>query len=238
MRKIIDISKWNGQIDWDQVEAWGVSLVIMKCSAGIGYLDPEYIPNSNECINRGIPFFSYHFYNAWRDAQGQFQWFKDCVSPHSRRDVLDYEHTAAKTVRRMTLDVLHILSRMQQRGGKRPVIYGSKNGLYNRLDQRLAVKAAADIWLGWPMGADANPVLRYYGLPALYQYNWKGQVPGIDENVDMNLWTGTDAAFAAWIGETTEKASFQDLAWTYQQDLIQRGLTQLGILDADGRPLV
>jgi GH25 family lysozyme M1 (1,4-beta-N-acetylmuramidase) len=56
MEKIIDISTWNGAIDFDKVKAAGINGVILRAGFGNGTVDNEFIGNINRAIDAGIKY--------------------------------------------------------------------------------------------------------------------------------------------------------------------------------------
>ncbi|MGH2465316.1 MAG: glycoside hydrolase family 25 protein, partial [Candidatus Limnocylindrales bacterium] len=57
----IDVSRWQGTINWAQVKAAGKAFVVMKATEGTGYVDPSYSTNRAGALGVGIPMAAYHF---------------------------------------------------------------------------------------------------------------------------------------------------------------------------------
>src|SRR5439155_21218837 len=57
----VDISHWNGTIDWSQVAASGERFVVMKATEGTGYVDPTYSSNRQGALAAGLVVTAYHF---------------------------------------------------------------------------------------------------------------------------------------------------------------------------------
>jgi len=60
MGNIIDISKWNGIIDWD-VAKQNIDFIIARVQDGSNYVDPNYKRYVKEMKSRNIPFGNYAF---------------------------------------------------------------------------------------------------------------------------------------------------------------------------------
>src|SRR4051812_1263696 len=58
---IIDISHWNGTINWDKVKKDGIEAVYIKCSNGSHNTDNQYDFNNKEARRVGIKVGAYHF---------------------------------------------------------------------------------------------------------------------------------------------------------------------------------
>ena len=64
-RTILDVSKWQGSIDWDKVKASGkidgVMLRVLGSKGGKPYLDPYFARNYAECARLGLPVGGYYY---------------------------------------------------------------------------------------------------------------------------------------------------------------------------------
>jgi len=61
----IDISKWNGKVDFAGVKSNKpkVDLVIIKATQGSSFTDPKFVTNASGAIMNGIAWGAYHFAN-------------------------------------------------------------------------------------------------------------------------------------------------------------------------------
>ena len=61
----LDISKWNGNIDWKAVKKANIDFVIIRAGYGTGYVDPYFKTNMENAIKNdlmiGIYWFSYAY---------------------------------------------------------------------------------------------------------------------------------------------------------------------------------
>ena len=64
-RTILDVSKWQGSINWDKVKASGkidgVMLRVLGSKGGKPYLDPYFARNYAECARLGLPVGGYYY---------------------------------------------------------------------------------------------------------------------------------------------------------------------------------
>ncbi len=93
----IDISKWNGKVDFAGVKANNpkVDLVIIKASEGSGIEDKQFVRNASECIMNGLQWGAYHFAT----------WNSQDVS----RDATNEAYFFIKTVRKIGKPVIMVL---------------------------------------------------------------------------------------------------------------------------------
>jgi len=67
MKNIIDISKWQGSMDWDRMVAnrsnpdLRIDAVLFKATQGAYWIDPLFEENRRESIAHGFPFGVFHF---------------------------------------------------------------------------------------------------------------------------------------------------------------------------------
>jgi lysozyme len=61
---VVDVSHWNGTIDWPAVAAAGIALVLIKASEGGGNFDPLFEKNRVAAIKAGLMVVPYHFADA------------------------------------------------------------------------------------------------------------------------------------------------------------------------------
>ena len=76
-RTILDVSKWQGRIDWDKVKASGLISGVMIRAMGNSkegkpskpYIDPYFARNYAECTRLSIPVGVYGYFKATTKAQ-------------------------------------------------------------------------------------------------------------------------------------------------------------------------
>ncbi len=71
----IDVSKWQGEINWDAVREANTRFVFIKATEGGDHLDEKFLDNWNGAKAAGVPRAAYHFVYWCRPAHEQAQWF-------------------------------------------------------------------------------------------------------------------------------------------------------------------
>lgn len=71
----IDVSKWNGDVDWPTVRQSGVSFVFIKATEGKDMVDPRFDEYWRKARAAGLPHAPYHFYYFCSTADEQADWF-------------------------------------------------------------------------------------------------------------------------------------------------------------------
>lgn len=197
----IDISRWQGDIDWGRVRGSGVSFAFIKSTEGGDHLDPSFNRYWREAAAARIPRGAYHYYYFCRSGAEQAAWFIRNV-PRERGalpPVLDIEWTNSRScprrpppseVKQQANIFLDIVGRHY---GQRPIVYTTVDFYH---DNDLG-DLRAEFWL---RSVADHPRNIYPGERwAFWQYTGTGIVPGISGDVDLNAFAGSRADWARWL---------------------------------------
>lgn len=198
----IDVSRHQGDIDWNAVARAGVRFAFIKATDGGDYLDPRFRENWREARQAGIPRGAYHFIYWCRPADEQAAWFVQNVPAEydALPPVLDLEWNSHSTTcnrkvsRQEALSMMNvILEAMERHTGKVPIIYTDIN-FYR--DVLKGVRLDNPLWL---RSTAAEPADVYDNSPfTFWQYTQTGTVPGIREEVDRNAFFGTQEQWVSF----------------------------------------
>ncbi|MFT4015284.1 MAG: GH25 family lysozyme [Paracoccus sp. (in: a-proteobacteria)] len=197
----IDISRYQGDVDWQTVRGSGVSFAFIKATEGGDWVDPNFRRYWYEAGAARIPRGAYHYFYFCRSGTQQAAWFIQNV-PRERGampPVVDLEWTPSKTCPRrppadevlreakIFKDILH------QYYGQRPIIYTTvdfyRDNQLNRWPEEFWLRSVA-----------GHPRIVYPGQPySFWQYTGTGQVPGVRGNVDLNVFAGDPAQWRIWL---------------------------------------
>ncbi len=199
----IDVSRYQGTIDWAQVAASGQRFVIAKATEGLLYVDPTYATNRAGAMAAGLVFGAYHFARPDlhpNDPIGEADHFVDTaqLGPGNIVPVLDLERSGDLTQAQLTAWILAWLGEVAARAGVRPMIYTSPNGWANRTGDTTAVADAGYtlLWIAnWFVSKPTVPANDWQGNGwAFWQYSDCGTVPGIPGCVDLDWYKSSDFA--------------------------------------------
>ncbi len=199
----IDISRWQGEIDWASVKAAGTRFVYMKATEGGDHVDPAFRRNWEGARRAGIPRGAYHFVYWCRPAHEQALWFKQHIpnEPDALPPVLDVEwngHSRTcprKIDKTLAIEKIQLmLTELEQLTGKKPVIYTDITFHKDVLEGQF------DDYPYWIRSTAGKPETRYVNRPwEFWQFTTTGRVPGIKGDVDRNAFYGSEAQFVAWV---------------------------------------
>lgn len=121
----IDVSHWQGLVDWHKAKAAGAEFAYFKATDGTGYVDSMLQENLDTCI---LPHGAYHFFHPELDAQAQAQFFMANVPELALPPAVDVEinrNNISTSVFRTRLSAF--LTALEARYGVLPVIYTRKS---------------------------------------------------------------------------------------------------------------
>lgn len=192
----IDVSHWQGTIDWNAVAADGVEFAFVKASEGGDYTDPRFAANWAGARRAGVIRGAYHFFRPQTDAMAQAAHFLRTVpfAPGDLPPVLDVEVTDGRSMDAVAAGVRTWLQEVERATGRRPVIY-------TRASFWTAQMGGA--FGGYPLWV-AHYGVASPGIPAgwggwtFWQHSDAGRVDGISGGVDLNWFNGDRAALDAF----------------------------------------
>lgn len=128
--KGIDVSHYQGDVDWKVVKEGGMHFGIAKSTQGVGYTDPQFKSNWENIAAAGLYRGTYHFYVANDDPTAQAEHFINTVGnigEHHINPILDLEATIGDlTVEEYQKNVLTWLKKVEESMGVTPVIYTNR----------------------------------------------------------------------------------------------------------------
>lgn len=191
MKKAIDVSDYQGAIDWGKVKAAGIDYAIIKSSLGSdlpSQVDAFFHQNVKACIKNNIAFGTYHFAYFVNEQKAKEEADFACRLAEEYKQyvkfiALDVEGDSERYAKDMgyspnwTKCCLAFLERVKSKGFT-PVLYSNQSWLESKLDKSQFSKYK--LWYA-AYGADKPK----YSC-AIWQYGDSGKVSGVNGNVDMN----------------------------------------------------
>ena len=198
MLHIMDVSRWQGDIDWDEVKASGIVSGVMlktvstnsnlsKRKDGL-YIDPTFERNYAECKRLGIPVGVYYYTYAvsHTSADAELALLKTALTGKTFElpICVDVEDNKLRKLGKQALTDLtaYALATIEQ-WGFYAMLYTYTSFAKSRLYMIGAALKPFDVWLADYTGK--TPAVDFaYGM---HQYTSKGTVPGIKGGVDLSL---------------------------------------------------
>ncbi len=188
----IDVSYWQGTIDWDSVAGAGVDFAFIRLSYGDVFRDPKFDTNWQGALAAGVTRGAYQFFKPSQDVDAQAQMMIDAMAdmqPGDLPPVLDVEVNDGYSASSMKSKVDAWVAQVQSGLGVTPIIY---SGSYFWRDQVGGSSDEQDnpFWIA--QYTSKCPILP---LPwqrwTLWQYSSHGSVSGIRGYVDLDRFNGS-----------------------------------------------
>jgi GH25 family lysozyme M1 (1,4-beta-N-acetylmuramidase) len=203
----IDVSQWQGAINWSQVKSSGKQFALIRASAGSLTVDEWYASNRSSAKANGLKIGAYHYANpdsAANDALNEANFFLSLATPARGELIptLDVEVTNGLSVAAMQAWVSTWLQRVTSVLGVRPMIYTSPSFWTTYLgDTTQFADAGYRLWIAhWGVDQPRIPASNWGGRGwTFWQYTSSGTVPGISGNVDLDRYNGSQLASSLFI---------------------------------------
>ncbi len=194
----IDVSEFQGTIDWAAVDHGTVRFAIVRATKGRSYVDPLYATNVSEATANGFVVGAYHRAKpdaASGDAAAEADHFI-AVARNAAGDVLpvlDVEEAGSLSVTRLQEWVRRWLARVHTKLGVRPMIYAGPNFWRRSMgNTRWFARHGYPLWIAhWNVPSPDVPAHDWDGNGWTYwQWTSTGALLGISGDVDRDRFYG------------------------------------------------
>lgn len=191
----IDLSKYNGTVDWPKVKASGVDFAMLRLGyrgygSGVIELDEKFVEYAQNAQLNGIEIGAYFYSQAINEVEAieEANYIVGAVGSFGLKFpiAIDVEKVKNDTARADALSLRDRTALVKKfcetvKGyGYKPIIYAERDMLIAGLD--LNELKDYDIWL-----ADTNNPTDFPYNFSMWQYSQKGKIDGITGDVDLNI---------------------------------------------------
>ncbi|AVA25047.1 GH25 family lysozyme (plasmid) [Rhizobium sp. CB3171] len=198
----VDVSRWQGDIDWEKLQAQGANFVYLKATDGGDHLDPMFKKNWRRAKEAGLKRGAYHFFYWCRTAGEQADWFIRNVPREAGAlpPVIDVEWNGESSCRRKPSRE-HVLEKMQVFMDKLERYYGQRPIIYTAPDfYRDNLRGEFTDYPFWLRSVAAHPSQVYPGRKWLFwQYSGSGLTHGVEGRIDLNAFHGSEEEWHSWL---------------------------------------
>ena len=195
----IDVSHWQGDIDWSKVAAAGYAFTFLKATDDTDYVDPTFAANRAGARANGLEVGAYHFARpdaSAGDARQEAIHFVDVANPQpgDLLPVLDIETSAGLDQSEVTRWARTWVATVTELTGVTPFVYTSPYGWADRTgDTPLLARDGSPLWVAhWGVSSPTLPADGWDGHGwTVWQHTSTGHVNGISGNVDLDRLAGT-----------------------------------------------
>ena len=190
--KGVDVSHWEGAIDWNKVAASGQAFGIAKATEGLTFKDPLFQANYAAIQAAGMVRGAYHFFRPADDGTQQADFFLRTVGSFAEGDlppILDWEVTDGVASAIDVSGVQAFVDEIHARTGLTTILYTSASFL-GTVGNPGQFGNLLPLWdAHWNVTCPSIP--SSWTTWTFWQYASTAVVPGIDGGVDVNEFNGT-----------------------------------------------
>ncbi len=176
----VDVSAWQGDIDWELLSHW-IDFAIIRCGSDLA-IDKYSLNNQIACEDLGIPYGVYWFSYARTPEHAKLEakcLFEAMHGKQSYPIYFDYEEgsfNGTPLEKELVSDIVFSFCETVEESGCYAGVYTNTSFKNKYFNERVLERF--DLWeANWSKGVSAR----------IHQFSNKGKLPGINGNVDLNL---------------------------------------------------
>lgn len=195
----VDVSSYQGEIDWDTLSSQNISFAFIKATEGSSMVDPCFSYNYDCAQHTDLKIGAYHFFSYDSGGDTQADNFISAVDKIDNMlpPVIDLEFYGDKEknppeqeVVRKQLDLM--LQKLEEHYGMKPILYATEKSY------SLYLAGAYDEYDIWIRNVISSPHLSDNRDWKFWQYTNRGRLEGYDgdeQYIDLNVFQGTEEEF-------------------------------------------
>lgn len=181
---LIDVSKWNGTIDWEALKVSGVDEVIIRCGVSTKekcQTDSKFKANIDGALKCGfkVGLYYYSFAKTEAGAKQEADYVNKLALPYKKYIVYPiYIDIEEQEIAPYAKTIANAFCKRIEEDGYKAGVYSTTSIFKNQLKGFTGYSK----WVAYPSSKQPS------GDYDLWQYSWEGKVAGIKGNVDLNKW--------------------------------------------------
>jgi len=197
----VDVSHYDGTIDWPTVAHGGISFAFVKATEGVTFTDPMFSTNWPAMQQAGVVRGAYHFFHSTDDPVAQAKLFLQTMGPLQPGDLpptLDLEVTDNQPADVITSTAEQWLDYVGAAVGLKPILYTGPSFVNGTLGNPAGLQDHAQLWIAnWQVSCPDVPAP--FTSFAFWQNDDAGTVAGVPgmNNVDTDIFNGSTSDLAA-----------------------------------------
>lgn len=188
----IDVSKYQGTIDFNKVKQAGAKFVFVRATEGNTYQDANFLVNLAKAREAGLATGAYHFYETNDDPHTQLDNFKSIVLLRSGDlpPVIDIEKLHNQNKTHLVDNIQVFLEGLEAHYGVKPILYSG----HKFSNKYLTHFGEYPLWIA-EYGVDEPRLPKGWTDWRFWQWSQSSTMSGIKGQVDANRFNGNDAEF-------------------------------------------
>jgi len=189
----VDISHFQGEVDWSALKSGGLDFVAIKASQGTGYSQSSYYTeNINKARAAGLIVGGYHFFTGTENGADQAKYFLQVAKPQAGDllPMLDLEQSSGASGNEVASGALAWLKTVEEAIGQKPFIYTTKS-FFAEIGNPSGFEDYP-LWVA-EYGVSTPKLPSGWSLHTIWQHSQSGQVSGISGDVDLDSFNGSSS---------------------------------------------
>lgn len=186
----IDVSRWQGAIDYNQVKNAGIDVVYIKSSQGTNIVDAYFNTNYENAKRNGLKVGFYHYMTARSVEQAikEAEFFVSVISAKvpDCKLAMDFESFGNLSISEINNISRAFLEKVEDLTGREQIIYSNTYNARNVFSQQLANEYP--VWIAH-YGVSKPGNNGKWNVWEGFQYTDMGIIPGINGYVDRDKFT-------------------------------------------------
>ena len=180
----IDVSKWQGTIDWTKVSKDDIQFVMIGTKAKTG-LDEQFHANAKNAAQNGVKLGAYIYSRATntteatKEADFVLNLIKDYPISYPIAYDIEDDATQGSLSKSQLTQIIDIFCNKIKAAGYYPIIYANDYWISNKFDSNIPKK--------YPIWVARYNVKHTFATPVMWQASSTGRVAGINGDVDINF---------------------------------------------------
>jgi len=188
----IDVSSWQGEIDWSTARTAGARFAYIRVSDGATAPDPQFARNWEETARAGVVRGAYQYFRPAEEPEEQADLFLDLVGAPAKGDLppaLDVETSGDLETEAVVARIERWVSRVRRATSMTPVIYTSASAWVTSTGNTDRFHKLA-LWIAHHEAACPNTPVAWPRW-TFHQSTASSVLEGVTGPVDIDLFQGS-----------------------------------------------
>lgn len=185
----IDVSEYQGYINYNEVRNSGIDIVYIRSSEGTNFVDPYFRENYNNAKAAGLKVGFYHYVTSRSPSEAVIEadYFASVIEGTSPDCLLamDFEYFGGLASYDVNAISRAFLERLEYVTGKKAIVYSDAYNAGNVFDSSLS---SYPLWIA-EYGVEEPELYANWSEWTGFQYSDTGSIPGISDYVDLDRFT-------------------------------------------------
>lgn len=196
----VDVSHYQGEIDWQELAAQDISFAYIKATEGTTYTDECFKKNWAAASETELAVGAYHFFSFSSPGKNQAEHFIEIVGSLSGKLIpaVDVEYYGSEQPDKEAViqELTDLLKTLEEMYDVKPVIYTTYTAYHD------FIKGNFDEYPLWIRNVYFTPNLGLLGKWSIWQYTDREILDGYsgeERYIDVDVFGGNEEEWKAWV---------------------------------------